>query len=101
MDVLDDTDNLISSRIPQGAGTEVAADGILVPNKLLGKGFVNDSHVPRILVFVFVDGINNSVRIDIRKRMKKGAVDQAKDSRGRAYSQSQRKYCNERKPWLS
>ena len=32
------------------------ADGILVPKKLPGKGVVDDSHVPRILVVVFVDG---------------------------------------------
>src|SRR6266700_2804639 len=57
MDVLDDTDNLIGSRIPHGAGTEVPADGILVPKKLLGKGFVDDSHVLRMLVVVFVDGV--------------------------------------------
>ena len=56
MDVLDDTNDLVGSRIPQGAGTEVPTDGILVPKKLLGKGFVDDSHVPRILAVVFVDG---------------------------------------------
>jgi hypothetical protein len=44
MDVLDDTDNLICSRIPHRSGTEVLADGILVPKKLLSKGFVDDSH---------------------------------------------------------
>ena len=32
------------------------ADGILVPEKLLRKGFVDDGHVPRIAIVVFVDG---------------------------------------------
>src|SRR5438309_10072744 len=56
MDVLDDTDNLIGSRILQWSRTEVVADGILVSKELLSKGLVDDSHVPRIPVVIFVDG---------------------------------------------
>ena len=56
MDVLDDTDNLIGSCIFHWSRTEVLADGILVPKELLGEGFVDDSHVPRIPVVIFVDG---------------------------------------------
>ena len=55
VNVLDGTDNLIGSRILHGSGTEVLAHRILVPEKLLGKGFVDDGHVPRIPVVIFVD----------------------------------------------
>ncbi len=55
VNVLNDTDNLIGSRILHWSGTEVPADGILVPKKLLRKSFVDDSHVPRISVVIFVD----------------------------------------------
>ena len=44
-----------SNEVMKGV-TEVLAYGILVPQKPLGKGVVDDSHVPRILVVVFVDG---------------------------------------------
>src|SRR5271163_4528514 len=56
MDILDDTDDLIGPGIPHRSGTEMLADGIPDPKKPPGKGFVDDSHVPRIRVVVLVDG---------------------------------------------